>query len=125
MVSSKEVLIKGSGELNPNASYSIQRLLSKANLSNYPSASIYTTNIQNSYLDDNDVYIASPSLPSYFNDALDIRETDIIFSGSFEEDDEIIISNHGLITGERIIYVPGDGDNKLDIAASESILLKR
>ena len=29
--------------------------------------------------------IASPSLPSYFSDALDIRETDLTFSGSFEE----------------------------------------
>jgi len=128
LVSSKEVLIKGSGELNPNTNYRIQRLLSKANLSNYPEASIYTTNVQNSYLTssigDNDVYITSSSLPSYFDDALDIRETDISFSGSFEEDTEITIPNHGLITGERIIYVPGDGDNKLDISASEYFIKK-
>ena len=128
LVSSKEVLIKGSGELNPNTNYRIQRLLSKANLSNYPEANIYTTNVQNSYLtpgiDGNNVYIASPSIPSYFDDALDIRETDITFSGSFEEDTELNIPNHGLITGERITYVPGDGDNKLDINSGEYFVKK-
>jgi hypothetical protein len=123
-VSSKEVLIKGSGELNSNVSYRIQRLLSKANLSNYPNASIYTTNIQNSYLEEDKVYIAAPSIPSYFNDALDIRETDITFSGTFEENSEITINNHGLITGERVIYVPGEGDNKLDISAGEYFVKK-
>ena len=124
LISSKEVLIKGSGELNLNASYKIQRLLSKANLSNYPNTSIYTTNIQNSYLDGDDVYITSPSLPSYFSDALDIRETDLTFSGSFEDSTEISIPNHGLITGERIIYVSGEGTNKLDIAETEYFVKK-
>ena len=128
LVSSKEVLIKGSGELNPNVSYSIQRLLSKANLSNYPETNIYTTNVQNSYLtsgiEGNNVFIASPSLPSYFDAALDIRESDITFSGSFDESNEITIENHGLLNGERIIYVPGSGDNKLDIDASEYFVKK-
>ena len=124
LVSSKEVLIKGSGELNPNVSYRIQRLLSKANLSNYPGSNIYTTNIQNSYLDDNDVYISSPSLPSYFDDALDIRETDITFSGSFTESIEINIPNHGLLTGEKITYVAGDGENKLDLSEGEYFVKK-
>ena len=124
LISSKEVLIKGSGELNPNATYSIQRLLSKSRLSNYPTASIYTTNVQNSYLDDNEVYIASPSIPSYFNDALDIRETDITFSGSFTNSTEIVISNHGLITGDRVTYVNGGDDNKLDIDESDYFIKK-
>ena len=112
LISSKEVLIKGSGELSENTSYRIQRLLSNAKLSNYPSASIFTTNIQNSYLDQGCVYIASPSIPSYFNDALDIRETDIKFSGSFTEDTEITIPNHGLLTGDNVSYVNGGDDNK-------------
>ncbi len=129
LVSSKEVLIKGAGELSQNADYKIQRLISKANLSNYSSANIYTTNIQNSYLNDvGDTFIASPSIPNYFNDALDIRETDILFSGVFEEDEDagtsINIPNHGLMTGERIIYVAGEGDNKLNITESEYFVKK-
>ena len=124
LISSKEVLIKGSGELNPNTTYRIERLLSKALLSNYPSASIYTTNIQNSYLDDDEVYIASPSIPSYFNNALDIRETDITFSGSFDNSTEIIINNHGLITGDKVTYVNGGDSNKLDINEGEYFIQK-
>ncbi len=125
LISSKEVLIKGSGELVLNANYKIQRLLSKANLSNYPSSNIYTANIQNSYLDDSgNTYITSPSIPNYFNDALDIRETDILFSGNFDNSIEINIPNHGLLTGERVTYVAGDGDNKLDITESEYFVRK-
>jgi len=124
LVSSREVLIKGSGELNPNVSYRIQRLLSKVNLSNYSDSNIYTSNVQNSYLDDEDVYITSPSLPSYFGDALDIRETDIIFSGSFEEDTQITIINHGLLTGEKVTYVNGGDDNKLDLSEGEYFIKK-
>ena len=125
LVSSKEVLIKGAGELSTTVKYKIKRLISKANLSNYPSVNVYTANVQNSYLDDaGDTYITSPSIPNYFNDALDIRDTDIFFSGTFDDSTEINIPNHGLITGERITYVAGDGDNKLDITESEYFVKK-
>ena len=125
LVSSKEVLIKGAGELNQNVTYKIQRLLSKANLSNYPSANIFTTNIQNSYSDDvGSTYIASPSIPSYFNDALDIRDTDLLFSGTFDNDENITILRHGLITGEKVKYVGGGDDNKLNISEDEYFIKK-
>ena len=125
LVSSKEVLIKGSGELSLTASYKIQRLLSKANLSNYPNTSIYTTNIQNSYVDsDGAVYIASPSLPDYFNEDLDIRDTALYFSQVLINQEDIIIPNHGLLTGEKVKYIPGTGTNKLDILEQEYFVKK-
>ena len=125
LISSKEILIKGAGELFPDVTYSIKRLISKANLSNYPSASIFTTNVQNSYIDDeNCVYIASPSLPDYFNEDLDIRETDLTFSGTFDDDTIITIENHGLITGEKVKYVSGGDDNKLNITEDEYFIKK-
>ena len=125
LISSKEVLIKGAGELSTSVTYKIQRLLSKANLSNYPSVNIFTTNIQNSYSDgDNITYIASPSIPNYFNEDLDIRETDILFSGSFNDSTEITIPKHGLITGEKVTYVGGGDDNKLDITEDEYFIKK-
>jgi len=125
LISSKEILIKGSGELDENVNYRIQRLLSKANLSNYGQSNIFTTNVQNSYLDNDDcTYITSASIPTYFNDALDIRDTSLSFSGTFEESTDFQILNHGLLTGERIIYVPGDDDNKLDITAGEYFVKK-
>ena len=125
LISSKEVLIKGAGELSINTTYKIQRLLSKANLSNYPNTNIFSTNIQNSYSDgENITYIASPSIPNYFNEDLDIRETDIFFSGNFNDSTEITIPNHGLITGEKVTYVGGGDDNKLDITEDEYFIKK-
>ena len=125
LISSKQVLIKGAGELNEIISYKIQRLLSKANLSNYPEASIYTTNIQNSYIDgDNCVYIASPSIPDYLNEDLDIRNTILTFSGTFANNTDITIPNHGLMTGEKVKYIPGTGENKLDILEEEYFVKK-
>ena len=125
LISSKEVLMKGAGKLSEDVNYKIQRLISKANLSNYPTASIYSTNVQNSYLDDKgNTYIASPSIPNYFNQALDIRETDLLFSGSFDDSTEITIPNHGLITGERVTYVGGGSDNKLDITEGDYFIKK-
>ena len=87
LISSKEVLMKGAGRLSENTEYRIQRLISKANLSNYSDANIYTTNVQNSYLNErrNETIIASPSIPNYFNQSLDIRDTDLVFSGVFSD----------------------------------------
>ena len=125
LISSKEVLIKGAGELSLNANYTIQRLLSKANLSNYPNTKIYTTNIQNSYVDsEGAVYIASPSLPDYFNEDLDIRDTVHYFSGVFINNTDITIPNHGLLTGEKVKYSSGGDDNKLDILEQEYFVKK-
>ncbi len=126
LISSKEVLIKGAGELSLTTSYRIQRLLSKSNLSNYPNTNIYTTNIQNSYVDDEkNVYIASPSLPDYFNEDLDIRDTVLYFSGVFiNAETSITIPNHGLLTGEKVKYIPGDDDNKLNILEQEYFVKK-
>ena len=120
LVSSKEVLIKGAGELSTTVKYKIKRLISKAKLSNYPSANIFTTNVQNSYVNDTGItYIASPSIPDYLGDSLDIRNTTLTFSGEYDGSEEITISNHGLLTGDRVRYVGGGSDNELDINESE------
>ncbi len=126
LISSKEVLMKGAGRLSENTEYRIQRLISKANLSNYSDANIYTTNVQNSYLNErrNETIIASPSIPNYFNQSLDIRDTDLVFSGVFSDSTEITIPNHGLITGEKVTYVGKGDDNKLDITEDEYFIKK-
>ena len=126
LISSKEILMKGAGELSLIANYKIQRLISKANLANYPEANIYTTNVQNSYLNErgNETIIASPSIPNYFNQSLDIRNTDLLFSGVFSDSTEITIENHGLITGEKVTYVGGGSDNELDITEDEYFVKK-
>jgi len=126
LISSKEVLVKGAGELSANVDYKIQRLISKANLSNYPDANIFTTNVQNSYIDDDEeytcVYIASSSIPDYLDEGLDIRQTDLPFTGAFAESTNITIPNHGLISGEKVRFVSGGGS--LDIKEEEYFVKK-
>jgi len=128
LVSSKEILVKGAGELFANVDYKIKRLISKANLSNYPNANIFTTNVQNSYIDNDEddlcVYIASSSIPDYLDEGLDIRQTDLTFTGSFSESTDINIPNHGLINGEKIRYAAGEGENKLDLDEEEYFVKK-
>ena len=112
----KEVTVRSVGTLVVGRSYKVQKLLSKTKLVNYPESSNYSTNVQNSYKDDNGVvYITSPSIPSYFNEFLDIPGNKILFSGSYDEDTQLIIANHGLITGDHIVYSGVNEDNKLDI----------
>lgn len=52
-------------------------------------------------------------------DSLDIRNTTLTFSGEYDGSEEITISNHGLLTGDRVRYVGGGSDNELDINESE------
>ncbi len=98
----------------------------------------FTANIQNTYKDkNNDLYVASPSLPNYFNENLSILDRSVTFNGYFSTVDnfnqnevnsgdssgELIIfrnrtgtvKRHGFITGDAVVYFPGSGDNKLTI----------
>ena len=112
----KEVTVRSVGTLVVGRSYKVQRLLSKAKLVNYPESSNYSTNVQNAYKDSNGiVYVTSPSIPTYFNEFLDISNNKIFFSGLYDEDTQLIIANHGFITGDHIVYSGVSESNKLDI----------
>jgi len=100
-------LVKGVGEIETTKKYKVQKILSKFNSKNYPESNIYTTNVQNVYTDYLDVcYVSSPSLPTYFNQALTINDKSITFSGKFDGE-EINIGNHGFYTGDVVVYKNG------------------
>ena len=121
----KEVTIRSVGTLVVGRSYKVQRLLSKAKLVNYPESSNYSTNVQNAYKDNNGVvYITSPSIPSYFNESLDVPNSKIFFSGVYDDDVELIVVNHGFITGDHIVYSGVNEDNKLDIVEKQYFVRK-
>jgi len=109
--------ITGQGQLNPNIFYTVRKNLSKVSTTNYPSLTKYTTNVQNVYTDLGDtLYVASNSLPTYYNNPLAINDRSITFSGSFSGT-QLIIGTHGFITGDAIVYNPTDENNKLDLLA--------
>lgn len=110
--------------LGDNIKYVVKKELLKVNTKNYQEANKYISNIQNVYFDDNEnsLYVASPSLPTYNNlsDGLKINDRSVTFSGTFVPDDENDLkkgttidfkSEHGFYTGDSITYKPSEGDS--------------
>ena len=105
--------------LNLNLTYDIKKNLSKVLAKNYPTVNQYTSNIQNIYHDDRSLYIASPSLPTYFKQPLEITDRSVTFSGIFRPDNEFDLKKgttlnvgiHGMYTGDAIIYKPSQTNN--------------
>jgi len=111
----KSFNIVGQGPLNINAYYTVRKNITKVSTTNYPEIHKYTSNVQNVYTDLNDnLYVASNSLPKYYNRPLTINDRSITFSGTFSGT-QLVIGNHGLLTGDAIIYNPVDDSNKLDL----------
>ena len=107
--------INGQGELDPTKFYSIKKNILKVNALNYLSITNYTANIQNVYTDlNNSLYVASPSLPNYSNQAINIIDRSIVFSGTFSGT-ELNIGTHNFYTGDIIVYNPESDTNKLDL----------
>ena len=112
--------------------FKIERKLNKTNFKFFPEASNYITDIQNIYRRENlnqDIFIASSGLPSYFNEQIYVNDNRIIFSVSLPEDannKEIKIGQdstptspevvHSFYTGDSIIYKEEDQNNRLSIS---------
>ena len=110
-----KVEIKGSGSLDISFSYKIEKLLNKVNCLNFPEINKYTSDVQNVYLNDEEVYVASNSLPNYLSTPLGIQDYAITFSGSFIETEELVIGNHGFYTGDIVSYTPSSSTDTLGI----------
>ena len=97
-----------------NDSLYVKRKLQKLDAPNFPNSSNNLTNIQNTYYDEDDsLYIVSSSLPNY---KVNSQNTERKFSGSYNTS-LIQIGIHNFITGDFIRYIPGEGNNKLNIPA--------
>ncbi len=112
----KSFLVVGFTNVNESLKYFIRKNISKVNSKNYPELSKYSTNIQNTYIDENKkVYVNSQSLPNYLNEPLLITDRSVTFSGTYENSEIININSHGLYTGDSIVYQPKNEENSLDI----------
>jgi len=131
ITSSNSLIIKGQGELLEN-NYIIKRELLKVSSSTFPSTSILNANVQNIYKIKDRTLVASPSLPYYNNQDLNISDKSVIFSGTFEGDTFKITSStdHGFYTGDMVYYTPEkssvfstdvDGNTRETIIISSSL----
>ena len=110
-------------DIKTKISYTIIKKLSKCKFSNYPELSNLNSDIQNSYvdLDDNSLYVTSPSVPNYSNSTLNISDGSIILNG-FQTNNQLVfvdsqnkLLDHPFITGDIIFYSYGDEGKNLNI----------
>jgi hypothetical protein len=108
ITSKKSFNIKGQGELLLTDTYTIKRNILRTNSSTFPNTSIFNANVQNVYKEGNKTIVASPSLPYYDDQSLNLSPRQIVFSGTFNSDTFKITSNvdHGFYTGDSIYYTP-------------------
>jgi hypothetical protein len=115
ILNEKSFIITGQGQLNVSRKDKFQKLIKKSNFLNFPSSSIYSTDVQNTYQDQNgSFYVTSSSLPSYLNESLTVKNKSVTFSGTFIGTD-LIVGNHGFYTGDAISYIPVSSTNTLGI----------
>jgi len=113
---SKNTFIVNAGRiLNPSILYTVEKLISKVKFKNYPELNVYTSNVQNVYVDNNnDLIVTSNSLPNYLGQDLSVTDRSITFSGSFTGE-ELNIGSHGFYTGDAVFYSAGSETNSLNI----------
>ena len=105
------VSVEGPKINNLNLKYIAERAIIKPKFSNFSSLNQYTANVQNVYLkNEGNVYVAANCLPSYLDENIDIKSTDIVFSGIFGGETLDLSSGnpnnyHGLYTGDSITYI--------------------
>jgi hypothetical protein len=124
ITSKKSFNIKGQGELLHTDTYTIKRNILKTNSSTFPNTSIFNANVQNVYKEGNKTIVASPSLPYYDDQSLNLSPRQIVFSGTFNSDTFKITSNvdHGFYTGDAVYYTPQKGSVITTSSSGESVL---
>jgi hypothetical protein len=112
----KTFFVVGFEDVNESISYTLRKNILKVNSINYPELSKYSTNVQNVYIDkEQNIFVNSQSLPNYIFEPLLINDRSVTFSGSYIESEIINVISHRFYTGDAVVYVPGDNDNKLDL----------
>jgi hypothetical protein len=106
ILSDTAIAIKGSGSLNSNRSYTVNRKILKGNAQNFPSAELYQANIQGVYDNEENFLVASSSIPSYFTSAINTSDRTVTFSGTFFGDELEItpLGKHNFYSGDAVYY---------------------
>ena len=111
------VIISGQGLLNLNLTYKIRKNISKVNVDEkYSNLRTYSSNVQNIYLDyDKNLYISSPSLPTYSNYSLEIKDFTLkIPAGNYTGLNQINFPTpHSFFTGDSVVYRAANTENSI------------
>ena len=98
-------IIGGQGELNTSLVYQIRKNILRPSFRNYANTEKYQANVQNTYydLDDQSVYVAATSIPSYDQAQLVTNDGSIELNASFSGV-TFDIGVHYFYTGDAVIY---------------------
>ena len=110
IISSYSFSIKGQGRIS-NAGSTVERKILRGNvdknLSDYQYINNYFANIQNTYAKFNqDVLVASSSIPNYSNAPLDFYDRKLTLNGNYSGDTFTFLNvdDHGYYTGDAVYY---------------------
>ena len=106
--SSKSIIVRGQGSLDSAKTFTLKRNLLSADSNSFPESSIYNTNVQNVYKKEDTLLVASPSLPTYNGQPLNVFGQTVKFTGTFQGSEFNIkpIGDHGFYTGDEVYYIP-------------------
>jgi hypothetical protein len=107
--STTSFIVKGQGDLTTTDSYTVNRKLLKSISNTYPESSRFITNVQNTYKQGNDFLVASPSIPTYNSQPLNVSDQTIHLNGQFAAGGAWQITttkDHGFYTGDAVYYTP-------------------
>ena len=111
----KSFRVRGQGKLEESQVSKIQRKIQKGLSNTFSKINQFSTGVDNLYkTDDGSYVVASPSIPSYNAQPIQVTQRKITFSGTFEGT-EFKISpgvEHGYYTGEAIYYAASTFDQK-------------
>lgn len=113
ILNSKTIVASFDSLVNLNLNYILKKIITKTRFQDAPELDIYNANVQNTYIDsEKDVYVLSPSLPSYLFANLTTNTGKITFSGTFTNQINFP-TNHPFFTGDSVVYRPKSPTNKL------------
>ena len=104
----KTFRVRGQGALDVTQVSHVQRNIQKAESNTFSDISRFSTGVDNLYKnDDSDYIVASPSLPSYTAQPIEITARKVTFSGTFVGTEFEITPGveHGFYTGEQFTIV--------------------
>ena len=118
VISSYSFSIKGQGVI-VGTNYKVQRKILRGkvenSLSDYSYIDNYFANVQNTYVKFNqDLIVASSSIPNYYNSPLDFYDKKITLNGEYSGAEFTIldVNDHGYWTGDAVYYSPYNIETK-------------
>jgi len=110
VLSATSFTVRMNSSLDITKDYLIQNQLLKVNSSKYPYLSDIITNVQNTYSNfDDDILVASNSIPTYNNIETNPYNRSIDFTGSATNNTIQLVSSgdHGFYTGDSVYFTQG------------------